>query len=87
MTLTLDKMSRIVVPKGLRERVGLHPGSELEISLEGDGIKLRPVQPVSAIIEESGVMVCSSEVPVSVWDIPSFIEQQRNQRSSEIGGI
>lgn len=87
MILTLDKMSRLVVPKGLRERFGLQPGDELEISLERDGIKLRPVQPVPAIGEQDGIMVCSSEVPVSAWDIPTFIEQQRDQRSRDLGGI
>jgi AbrB family looped-hinge helix DNA binding protein len=87
MRLTLDKMSRLVVPKGLRDSFGLQPGDELEIFLEGDGFKLRPVQPVPAIGEQGGIMVCSSEVPVSAWDIPAFIEQQRDQRSRDLGGI
>ena len=87
MTLTLDKMSRLVVPKGLRDRFGLQPGDDLEITLEGDGIMLRPVHPVTALGEESGVMVCSSEVPVSAWYIPAFMEKQRDQRSRELGGI
>ena len=87
MTLTLDKMSRLVVPKNLRDRFGLHPGSELEISLEGDGIKLRPVQPASPLGETSGILLCSSEVPVSAWDIPDFIDRQRAQRSRDLAGI
>ncbi|MDB6071789.1 MAG: hypothetical protein JWL81_2960 [Verrucomicrobiales bacterium] len=87
MILTLDKMSRLVVPKGLRDRFGLQPGDELEITLEGDGIKLTPLQPIPALGEKSGVMVCSSEVPASAWDIPAFIEQQREQRGREIGGL
>lgn len=87
MKLTLDKMSRLVVPKGLRDRFGLQPGDELEITLEGDGIKLKPVLPVPALGMKEGIMVCTSEVPSSVWDIPDFIENQRNLRSMEIAGI
>lgn len=81
MTLKLDKMSRLVVPKSLRDRFGLQPGDDLEITLEADGIMLRPIRPVAALKEESGVMVCSSEVPVSAWDIPAFMEHCRSTAS------
>jgi AbrB family looped-hinge helix DNA binding protein len=87
MTLTLDKMSRLVVPKALRDRFGLQPGDDLEITLEEDGIMRRPIHPVAALGVESGVMVCSSEVPVAAWDIPAFMEKQRDQRSRDLGGI
>jgi AbrB family looped-hinge helix DNA binding protein len=87
MKLTLDKMSRLVVPKGLRDRFALKPGDSLEVTLEPDGIRLRPVQPSSPIAEEDGILVCSSEVPLSMWDIGTFIDTQREQRSNEIGGL
>ncbi len=87
MRLTLDKMSRLVVPKGLRDRLDLKPGDSLEVTLEPDGIRLRPVQPLSNIAEEDGILVCSSEVPPSIWDIGAFIDAQREQRSQEIGGL
>ena len=87
MTLTLDKMNRLVVPKQLRDRFALRPGDDLEVTLEGDGIKLRPVHPASATTLEAGLLVCSSEVPISVWDIGAFIEQQRDQRSQDLGGL
>jgi AbrB family looped-hinge helix DNA binding protein len=87
MKLTLDKMSRLVVPKGLRDRFALKPGDSLEVTLEPDGIRLRPVQPSSPIAEEDGILVCSSEVPLSMWDIGAFMDAQREQRSREIGGF
>lgn len=87
MKLTLDKMSRLVVPKGLRDRFALKPGDSLEVTLEPDGIRLRPVQPLSPMAEVNGILVCSSEVPSSLWDIGTFIEGQREQRSREVGGL
>ena len=87
MTSTLDKMNRIVVPKALRDRLALQPGDELEITLEGDVLTLRPVHPASSTIMENGILVCSSEVPTAAWDIPTFMDQQRNQRSRDLGGI
>ena len=87
MTLTLDKMSRLVVPKALRDRFALKPGDELEITLEADGIRLRPVIIISPLAEENGILVCSSEIPPSAWDLGAFLDNQRNQRSTEIGGL
>jgi AbrB family looped-hinge helix DNA binding protein len=87
MTLTLDKMHRLVVPKSLRDYFSLRSGDELEVRIEADGIMLRPLQPASPISMEAGVLVCSSEVPVSAWDLSSFLDQQRDQRSQQIGGL
>lgn len=87
MKLTLDKMSRVLVPKPLRERFGLQPGDQLNVRVEADGIRLCPVHPVAAVVMEGGLLVCSSEVPAAVWDLPAFIAQQRDQRSRELGGI
>lgn len=80
-------MSRIVVPKAIRDRFALKPGDDLEITLEPDGIRLRPAVPASPLTEEDGILVCSSAVPPSAWDLGAFIEEQRNARSTEIGGL
>ena len=87
VTLTLDKMSRVVVPKALRERLALEPGDELEVSLEADSIRLRPVRPVSPLTEKDGLLVCTSEVPPSAWDLGAFLEQQRDHRSREVSAL
>jgi AbrB family looped-hinge helix DNA binding protein len=41
MNITIDRAGRIVVPKALRDRFGLHPGAELEIEAQADGLRLR----------------------------------------------
>ncbi len=53
MTLTLDKMNRLVVPKQLRERFALQAGDDLEVTLEADGFKLRPLHPASPLATEA----------------------------------
>jgi AbrB family transcriptional regulator (stage V sporulation protein T) len=87
MQITLDRMGRIVVPKAIRDRFALKPGDDMEIIIEPDGIHLRPATPASSLAEESGILVCSSEVPQSAWDIGAFLEEQRKHRSTEIGGL
>jgi AbrB family looped-hinge helix DNA binding protein len=34
---------QVVIPKDLRDRVGLHPGTAVDFALEGDRIVLLPV--------------------------------------------
>jgi len=87
MKLTLDKMNRLVVPKAVRDRYGLTTGDELELTLEADGIRMRPAKPTSPLTEKEGVLLCASEVPAAAWDIPAFIDAQRGQRASHVTGL
>ncbi|MDZ4288053.1 MAG: AbrB/MazE/SpoVT family DNA-binding domain-containing protein [Prosthecobacter sp.] len=87
MTLSLDKMGRLVVPKALRDRFALKPGDQLDATLEPDGIRLRVIAPAHPWTVQSGILVCSSELPASAWDLGGFIDLQRDQRSRELGGL
>ncbi len=87
MKLTLDKLSRVVVPKSLRDRFSLKPGDELEVTVDADGIRLRPAIAATPLANEDGILICGSEVPSTVWDLGAFMSAQRDQRSREIGGI
>jgi AbrB family looped-hinge helix DNA binding protein len=42
MRTTMDKAGRVVIPKELRERLGLVPG-EVDLQLDGAGLHLEPV--------------------------------------------
>ncbi len=87
MKLTLDKMSRLVVPKAIRDRFALAPGDELEVLVESDGFRLRPVQPASALTSQDGLLICTSELPPTAWDVGAFLDKEREQRSRQLGGV
>ncbi len=42
MRATIDAMGRIVVPKPLRDALGLEPGTVVDISRYGEGLQLVP---------------------------------------------
>ena len=42
MRVTIDKAGRLVIPKQLRDHVGLRPG-EVEITADGAGLRIRPL--------------------------------------------
>lgn len=54
----MDKAGRIVVPKELRDRLGLRPG-ELEIQVSGAGLHLEPLAG-DALVEREGRLVVRS---------------------------
>ena len=55
MRTTIDKAGRVVIPRPLRDLVGLSEG-EVEISCEGGAIRLEPV-PGEGLVEEGGRLV------------------------------
>lgn len=55
MRSTIDKAGRVVVPKQLRDHAGLVPG-EVEITVDGSGLRLEPVAG-TGLTEEAGRLV------------------------------
>jgi AbrB family looped-hinge helix DNA binding protein len=55
MRATIDKAGRLVIPKSLRERLGLQPG-EVEIHADGTGIRVEPIA-AESLEQRSGVLV------------------------------
>jgi AbrB family looped-hinge helix DNA binding protein len=45
MMVSIDGAGRVVVPKGLRDALGLDAGAELEVEVVGDGLRLTPMRP------------------------------------------
>jgi AbrB family looped-hinge helix DNA binding protein len=42
MRTTIDRVGRLVIPKALRDQVGLGPG-EVDVAVEGTGLRIEPV--------------------------------------------
>jgi AbrB family looped-hinge helix DNA binding protein len=54
----MDKAGRVVIPKELRERIGLLPG-EVDLQLDGAGLHLEPVAS-DHLAERAGRLVVPS---------------------------
>lgn len=80
--VTLDNAGRIVIPKSLRDELGLEPGDVL--ALESDGqrfITLRPVRSGSSMSREQGVWVFRSGRKIAASETDSVLEALRNERA------
>lgn len=82
MIITIDRAGRIVVPKSLRDRFGLHPGTELEIEAVADGLHLRARDAAPSFIEKDGVLVHHAGGPPLELDVAAFIRRERAARAA-----
>ena len=78
----IDKAGRIVVPKKLRDDLGLAPGDNLVIDSDGERITLRPVREEPLMKKEQGIWVYQGDI--RNIDIVKFIDEQREKRSLEL---
>lgn len=72
----MDGAGRLVVPKALREQVGLTPGSPIEVTERGGELVLRPVGPVVRLETRAGRKVFVTE-PVDEGDTLSDDDVRR----------
>jgi AbrB family looped-hinge helix DNA binding protein len=48
-TVTISPKFQVVIPKGIRERLGLAPGQKVQAIAYGDRIELIPVRPAAEL--------------------------------------
>jgi len=61
---SIDSAGRIVVPKPLRDALGLTPGSELDISRYGAGLQLIPAGRTARLVQEDGRLVATADTSI-----------------------
>ena len=83
MKARVDRFGRLVVPKELRERHGLVPGSEVELEDSLDTIVLRPLADLPGLVEKEGIMVFRGR---ATGELDSAIRSQREKRLRESQG-
>ncbi len=83
MELRIDKAGRIVVPKPLRERMGLKPDTELEAVEQPDGVLLKRIEQRPSMVKVDGLWVHrGSAEPGSNWD--RILEDVREERIESV---
>ncbi len=64
METSIDSVGRIVVPKPLRDALGLTAGSTVDISRYGAGLQLLPAGRSARLVDESGALVATGETAI-----------------------
>ena len=64
MLATIDAGGRVVVPKDIRERLGLRPGAQVELTEIDGALEITPVVTPMSVIERDGVVVLHTKEPM-----------------------
>ena len=83
MKTTIDKAGRVVIPAAVRERAGLSPGSEIEITEDELGIRLERKAAGPKLVKVGRRLVAWPTVAANnrpSIDIAALIDEERNRR-------
>ncbi len=84
MVVKIDKSGRIVVPKPLRDRLGLKPDMELEVHEHAHGVLLRVPVPHPTMMHVDELWVHQGTAPANT-DWARVLEDVRNERLRAVG--
>jgi AbrB family looped-hinge helix DNA binding protein len=73
---TIDSLGR-VVPKALREALGLTPGTRVDVSRYGAGLQLVPAGRTARLVETDEALVADSTTPVTDEDVFGLLNADR----------
>lgn len=82
----LDNAGRIVIPKAMRDELGLAPGDAVSIELDEQRVTIQAERPSSPMRRENGLWVFHSGESISSDEMRTAIEEGRRERSRTLRG-
>jgi AbrB family looped-hinge helix DNA binding protein len=77
MEATVDSVGRVVIPKQLRDALGLRVGAKVDISFYGAGLQLVPAGRTARLVEEDGELVIAGETRIDDDVVFALIDSGR----------
>jgi AbrB family looped-hinge helix DNA binding protein len=77
MEATIDAVGRVVIPKQLRDALGLRTGTKVDISFYGAGLQLVPGGRTARLVEEDGMLVIAGETRINDEIVFALIDAGR----------
>jgi AbrB family looped-hinge helix DNA binding protein len=74
---TVDDVGRIVLPKPLRDRLRLTPGTKVDVSEYGGGLQVVPLGRTARLEERDGRLVAVADTTVTDDDVLGLIDAGR----------
>ena len=81
METNLDRFGRVIIPKKVRDKLGLRPGAVLEVQQQGGDVLLKPVQEEPRLLEKDGVLVFRGKAS---GDLTESVQTHRRERLKRV---
>lgn len=80
MRTTIDKAGRLVIPQTLRARIGIPHGGEVEVELDGAGIRIEPVAGTELREKDGLLTIPATGIPLDDALVLELIDADRHSR-------
>ena len=80
MRTTIDRAGRVVVPKSVRDEVGLRPGQGIEVIARDGKIEIEPAQTPMRLVRRGGHVIAEAESalpPLTSDEVRETLERVR----------
>jgi AbrB family looped-hinge helix DNA binding protein len=82
MRTKIDQSGRCVLPKALRDQLGIKPGDKFDIEMTGDGLRLKLVHDSPRLVKMGGVLVFVGGKLANPGE--DFVKKDRDARIAEL---
>ena len=82
MRTTIDKAGRVVIPAAIRNRAGLKPKTELDVTLDDVGIRLVRAAPEPRLVRRGRRLIAKPALKredLPDVDLSAMVEEERNR--------
>lgn len=91
MEVSIDDDGRIVIPKSVRDRLGLQSGTALELAVRSEGeredeITLTPKRQSPPLQQKGALLVHTGELSEDSFDVAEHLREQRQNRALKHAG-
>lgn len=84
MQTRLDKFGRVIIPKSVRQKLGLKPGEILELEEEGEKIVIKPSHKKGSLVLKDGVLVFTGKAEAELLEA---VKEDRNKRIDHLSRL
>jgi len=81
MVTTLDRYGRIIIPKKLREHLGITNRTNLNITEQGKRIIIEPIHNEDVLVNKEGILVYTGNISEEINDL---LKSNRNIRNRKL---
>lgn len=81
--IAIDRFGRVVIPKQIRDALGLQSGTQLQVEEKERQVVLKPVAEKPQVVLNDGILVFTGD---SAGDLASAVHVHREQRLHRMAG-
>jgi AbrB family looped-hinge helix DNA binding protein len=78
MKTTIDRAGRLVIPRSIREQIGLVGGGEVELEVDGAAVRIQAASGHDLKQEEGFLVIPATGTPLTADDVRVLIDADRH---------